>query len=99
MARITDTAQHPLAEQDWVAFASGASGPFDRGRIESIRTIMERGPYNSGTKVRIVHVVEYMLPPGHTVCPVMKVVPNETEIKESEASAKNPSEPHPLAIK
>lgn len=85
---ITDTAKNPLNEQDWVAVAPSLDGPFVRARIASIDRIIDRSPYNGGTKVTLIHKIEMMIPPGHTGVPVMKVIPSADEQADSDRAAK-----------
>ena len=81
-----DLAGLMLQEGDRVVFPQ--SEPMNRGRIEGIRRIFQRGPYEGGVRVTIVHTVDILIPPGHHTAGVTKCVKTPDEIKEDERMEK-----------
>lgn len=96
MAQVKDEAEHAVKEGDWVVFPNQT--PLSRGRVVSIGPIMQRGPYHGGTHIKIVHEIDFMMPPGHMVMPVHVVPPNEEEKKKTEAALSGNAAPVPSLL-
>lgn len=95
MATVKDAVGNTVSEGDYVCWPGG------RGPVTRISPIMERGPYQGGTRVTVVHEVDFALPPGHKAIPeIQLVVPSDEEKKKQERKKQGmPAEPSFLEAK
>lgn len=94
MATVKDAAGNVVHEGDYVAFPGG------RGRVERIAPIMDRGPYQGGTRVTVQHEIDFALPPGHNGIPEIQLVVTSEEEKKKDSRRKEgkSAEKSPLEI-
>lgn len=82
MSTVKDAVGNVVHEDDYVAFSGG------RGRVTRISPIMDRGPYQGGTRVTVVHEVDFALPPGMKALPEIQLVVTSEEERKKDARRK-----------